>query len=121
MTNDLLVTYLDSIDKRLLDYLDEDDDLSVVTTQKLRSYTSELLAGTITAPELMVAWRDWFDLVSAFVVTYGSAELEDLEVASGFGRQTESESDGPPSGLIRGYLLTLELELDLYPEMKQAP
>jgi hypothetical protein len=29
--NDFLVTYLDSIDKRLLEYLDEDDELSLYT------------------------------------------------------------------------------------------
>ena len=29
--NDFLVTYLDSIDERLLEYLDEDDELSLYT------------------------------------------------------------------------------------------
>jgi hypothetical protein len=82
MANDPLVTYLDSIDKRLLDYLDEDDELAVVTTRRLRSHISELLAGTMTTAELTAAWPDWFDLVSAFVVIYGSLELEDLEVDS---------------------------------------
>jgi hypothetical protein len=119
MANDPLVTYLESIDKRLLDYLDEDDELSIATIQRLRSHISELLAGTLTTSALTAAWPEWFDLVSAFVITYGSFELEDLEVVSGFERETEWDSGAPPSGLIRGYLLTLELELDVFPETKR--
>ena len=119
MANDLLVSYLESIDKRLLDYLDDNEDLSVATTERLRSYTSELLAGTITAPGLADAWADWFPLVSAFVTGYGSVELEDLSEDLAFGPETEADGAGPPSGLVRGYLLTLELELDLYPERKR--
>ena len=121
MANDPLVTYLESIDKRLLDYLDDDGDLSVVTIQRLRSHISELLAGTLTTTALTEAWPDWFDLVSAFVVTYGSLDLEDLEVESGFGRETEWDGEAPHTGLIRGYLLTLELELDVFPETRGSP
>lgn len=120
MANDLLVRYLESRDKRLLDYLDEDEDLSVATTQRLRSYTSDLLAGTISTAELAASWPDWFDLVSAFAVTYGSVDLEDLEEEAGFGPESGSDEEGPPSGLVRGYLLTLELELDGYPESKTS-
>jgi hypothetical protein len=120
MANDLLVRYLSSIDKRLLEYLDDDEDLSVETTGRLLTYTTDLLAGTLTASGLAAAWGDWFDLVGAFVTTYGSVELEDLEEESGFGPATESEEGEPPTGLRRGYLLTLELELDLYPETKRS-
>jgi hypothetical protein len=70
MANDLLVRYLESIDKRLLDYLDSD---------------------------------------------------EDLEEESGFGPQTGADGGGPPSGLVRGYLLALELELDVCPEIERGP
>lgn len=121
MANDLLVRYLESIDKRLLDYLDEDEDLSVATTERMRSYTSDLLAGAITARRLAETWEDWFDLVAAFVTTYATADLEDLAEESGFGPDMEPETPGPPSGLVRGYLLMLELELDLYPERKHRP
>jgi hypothetical protein len=120
MANDLLVTHLGSIDKRLLTYLDDDEDMSLATIDRLRSMTSDLLAGTLTAPELTAQWADWFDLVSAFVVTYGSVELEDLEEEVGFGPDTEADEPGPPTGLLRGYLLSLELELDGYPEMKRS-
>jgi hypothetical protein len=121
MANDLLVRYLESIDTRLLSYLDQDEDLSVATSERLLALTTDLLAGTITPAGLKESWNDWFDLVSAFVITYGSVELEDLQEETGFGPETESEDNGPPTGLVRGYLLTLELELDLYPEMKRAP
>jgi hypothetical protein len=114
------MTYLDSIDVRLLDHVDEDADLSLATTERLLSYTSDLLAGAMTAAELAAVWPEWFDLVSAFIVIYGSLDLEDLEVESGFGRDTKSDDGGPPSGLVRGYLLILELELDLYLRSKQA-
>jgi hypothetical protein len=116
VANDLLARYLESIDKGLLDYLDENEDLSVATTRRLRSYTSELLAGTITTTGLLAAWPPFFDLVSAFVMTYGSVDLEDLEEEAGFGPATEWENGEPPSGITRGYLLVLELELDLYGE-----
>jgi len=46
--SDFCVTYLDSIDKRLLEYLDEDDELKLDAIQRLRFYTSALLEGSIT-------------------------------------------------------------------------
>lgn len=115
------MAYLDSIDVRLRDYLDDDADLSVATVERLLSYTSDLLAGAMTPGDLARTWSDWFDLVVVFVVAYGSPELEDLEVASGFGRQTEWEHGAPPSGLVRGFLLVLELELDRYPKRNRTP
>ena len=33
--NDFLVTYLDSVDERLLEYLDEDDELKLDAVQRL--------------------------------------------------------------------------------------
>jgi hypothetical protein len=114
------MTYLGSIDVRLRDYVDEDADLSPATLERLLASTSDLLAGTITATELAATWPEWFDLASVFIVTYGSLELEDLEVESGFGRQTESYEGEPPSGLVRAYLLVLELELDMCPKRRQA-
>ena len=41
--NDFLFTYLDSIDERLLEYLDEDDELKLDAVRRLRSYASALL------------------------------------------------------------------------------
>ena len=88
--------------------------------QRILAYTTDLLAGTLTAPGLSTAWKDWFDLAGAFVTTYGSVDLEDLKEESGFGPETEWVEGEPPTGLLRGYLLTLELELDLYPDTKRG-
>jgi hypothetical protein len=46
--NDFLVTYLDSIDEQLLEYLDDDDELKLDAVQRLRFYTSALLEGSIS-------------------------------------------------------------------------
>jgi hypothetical protein len=42
-----LIRYLDSIDERLLDYLDEDE-LRLDVVKRLRFYASALLDGSIT-------------------------------------------------------------------------
>ena len=73
--NDFLVVYLDSIDERLLEYLDEDEELKLDAVQRLRFYTTALLDGSITPDHVMEDWPDWYQLVPAFVATYGSEEL----------------------------------------------
>jgi hypothetical protein len=57
-----LVVYLDSIDERLLEYLDDDEELSLGTVQRLRFYTSALREGLITPATLHEDWPEWFDL-----------------------------------------------------------
>ena len=114
------MTSIDTIGVRLRDYVDEDADLSAATIEKLLSHTSDLLAGTITASDLAGAWPEWFALVSLFIVSHGSPELEGLEVEVGFGRETDWDEGEPPSGLTRAYLLVLELELDMCPKRKLA-
>ena len=66
--NDFLLSYLDTIDKRLLEYLDEDDELSLYTVRRLRVYTTALLDGSVRPGHLMGAWADWFHLAQAFIV-----------------------------------------------------
>ena len=63
--NDFLVTHLDSIDERLLEYLDDDDELRLDVVQRLGFYTSALLASSITPDHVMEDWPDWFQLVPA--------------------------------------------------------
>ena len=63
--NDFLVTYLDSIDERLLEYLDDDDDLKLDVVQRLRFYTSALLTGSVTPDHVVEDWPDWFQLAPA--------------------------------------------------------
>jgi hypothetical protein len=116
--NDFLVIYLDSIAERLLEYLDDEDELSLDTVQRLRLYTSALLDGSVTPADLMEDWPDWFDLAPAFVAAYGTGDLEELEYAASFLRAVEDGEDVALTDDDRAYLTALELQLDVYPEMR---
>jgi hypothetical protein len=74
--NDFLVVYLDSIDERLLEYLDDDDELRLDAVQRLRFYTTALLEGSITPDHVMEDWPDWYQLVPAFVAAYGTDVMD---------------------------------------------
>ena len=65
--NDLLLVHLDSIDERLLEYLDEDDELKLDVAQRLRLHTSALYEGWITPDHVLEDWPDWYPLTHAFV------------------------------------------------------
>jgi hypothetical protein len=116
--NDFLVIYLVSIAERLLEYLDDEDELSLDTVQRLRLYTSALLDGSVTPADLMEDWPDWFDLAPAFVAAYGTGDLEELEYAASFLRAVEDGEDVALTDDDRAYLTALELQLDVYPEMR---
>ncbi len=116
--NDFLVVYLDSIDERLLEYVDEEDELKLDTVQRLSFYTSALLDGSITPDHVMEDWSDWFQLVPAFVATYGSEELQELEGASVFLEAIEEQDDVSLTEADRAYLKALEAWLGMYPEMR---
>jgi hypothetical protein len=73
--SDFLVVYLDSIDERLLEYLDEDEELKLDAIQRIRFSTSALLEGSISPDHIMEDWSDWYQLAPAFVATYGTDEL----------------------------------------------
>ncbi len=60
--NDFLVTYLDSMDERLLEYLDEDDELKLDVVQLLSFYTIALLEGSVTPEHIEEDWPDWYHL-----------------------------------------------------------
>ena len=51
--NDFLVSFLDAIDERLLEYLDDDDELKLDVVQRMRFYASALLDGSITLNHLV--------------------------------------------------------------------
>ncbi len=78
--NDFLLSYLDSIDERLLEYLDEDEELSVDAVRRLRLYTVALFAGSLTPARLAEDWFDWFHLAPAFVAAYGTEEFQQLRM-----------------------------------------
>jgi hypothetical protein len=116
--NDFLASYLDAIDERLLDYLDDDDELKLDVVQRLRFYTSALLAGLITPKHVEEDWPDWYHLAPAFVAAYGTEELKELEDAAMFLRAVEEHDDVSLTEADVAYLTALETWLDMYPEMR---
>ena len=116
--NDFLVVYLDSIDEQLLEYLDEDEELKLDAVQRLRFYTSALLEGSISPEHVEDDWPDWYQLAPAFVATYGTEELQELEGASEFLEAIEEQDDVSLTDADRAYLKALEAWLDMYPEMR---
>jgi hypothetical protein len=116
--NDFLFTYLDSIDERLLEYLDEDDELKLDAVKRLRFYTSALLEGSISPEHVMEDWPDWYQLAPAFVATYGSDELQELEGAAVLLEAIEEQDDVSLTDADLVYLRTLEEWLGMYPEMR---
>jgi hypothetical protein len=118
--NEFLVTYLDAIDERLLEYLDDDDELKLDAVQRMRFYTSALLDGSITLDHLVEDWPDWFQLVPAFVATYGTEELQELEGAAKFLEAIEEQEDVSLTDADLAYLKVLESWLDMYPEMRTS-
>jgi hypothetical protein len=109
--------YLDSIDERLLDYLDEEDELRPEVVKRLRYYTSALLEGSITPAAVAEDWADWLDLTRAFVAAYVPEGIGELEEAA----PLMSDEVGPDTVLTaadRVYLAAVELLLDAYPEMR---
>ena len=116
--NDFLVTYLDSIDEQLSEYLDEDEELKLDAVKRLSFYTTALLDGSITPDHVMEDWPDWYQLVPAFVATYGSEELQELEVAAELLEAIEEDEDVTLNEADRDYLKALEEWLGMYPEMR---
>jgi len=118
MANDFLVAYLDSIDEDLLQYLDEE--LSLATVKRLRTFTTDLLAGIITPLRLMDEWPDWFILTGAYVASYGTEDLEAMEKEALFLDAAEEGRDVALTPLDRAYLRALALTFDTYPEIRRG-
>ena len=116
--NDFLFTYLDSIDERLLEYLDKHHELKLDAVKRLRFYTSALLEGSISPDHVWEDWPDWYQLVPAFVATYGSEELQELEGAAVLLEAIEEQDDVSLTEADRVYLKVLELWLGMYPDMR---
>ena len=117
LVSDILLSYLDSIDERLLEYLDEVDDLRPGTVHRLRFYTSALLDGSLSPAAVAEDWPDWFDLAPAFVAAYAPGGVEELEEAA-FLEGPEVGDAAPLTEADRDYLRALEVQLDMYPEMR---
>ena len=116
--SDFLVAYLDTIDEQLLGYFDEENGLRPDTVRRMRFYTTALLDGSFTPAALIEDWPDWFDLTSAYVVTYGTEEVEKYEEAAIFLEGPVIGGDFPLTEADRVYLRALEPVLDMYPEIR---
>jgi hypothetical protein len=114
---EFLVVYLESIDERLLDYLDEQDELRPEVVKRLRHYASALLEGSITPAAVAEDCADWFDLTRAFVAAYAPEETEELEDAAPL-MNDEVREGTVVTGADRAYLAAAELLLDAYPEVR---
>jgi hypothetical protein len=120
LVNDFLVVYLDSFDERLLEYLDEEDELKLDVVQRLSFYTTALLDGSLTPEHVNEDWPDWYVLVSAFVATYGSDELRGLEGGAEFFGAIEEQDEVILTETDLVYLRALESWLGMYPEMRNT-
>jgi hypothetical protein len=92
--------------------------LKLDAVQRLRFYTSALLDGSITPDHVVEDWPDSYQLVPAFVATYGTEELQDLEGATVFLGAIEEDEDVILTKAGRAYLKALELWLGMFPEMR---
>jgi hypothetical protein len=106
--SDFLVVYLDSIDERLLEYLDEDDEPKLDAVQRLRFYATALLEGWITPDHVVEDWPDWYQLAPVLVAAYGTEELQELEGAAEFPDAVEEQDDVGLTEADRVYLKPLD-------------
>ncbi|HYA67426.1 MAG TPA: hypothetical protein VED63_01725 [Acidimicrobiales bacterium] len=114
----VLAAYLDSIDERLLNYLDETQELRVDTVRRLRLYASALLDDSIAPTDIGEDWPEWFDLAPAFVLAYGTTQLEEMQDEAMFLYRHHVGDGAPLTGSDRTYLAALEPQLDMYPETR---
>ena len=86
--------------------------------QRLSFYTSALLDGSITPDHVLEDWPDWYQLVPAFVATYGSEELQELYIGAEFLGAVEEDEDVSLTEADLAYLKTMETWLDMYLEIR---
>jgi hypothetical protein len=106
---DELAAYLCSIDGRLVRYLEDGADLSSTALRHVRCYGVALVQGLVVPEHVHEDWADFFPLVVAFVLAYGSAELGHLArratIFEGGGEEPLTDGD-------RIFLVSLLAELD---------
>lgn len=114
-----LVTYLDAIDGGLVDYLDDERNLSVETVARLRRYAVAMSEGSMTAGLAREDWADFYPLAAAFVVVCGSDELSDLyDKSTVFSAMVRTEVAFTDADRV--FLVTLADELERYTEEQHA-
>lgn len=75
---DDLVTHLDAVGEGLVDYTDEQRNLSPDTVRRLQRFSVAMSEGSMTPGLAREDWADFYPLAAAFVVVCGSEELRDL-------------------------------------------
>ncbi len=106
--SDDLADYLDSIDARLVDYLDADLDISVDAVRHVQCYAVALIQDLVLPEHVHEDWPDFYPLVDAFVLAYGSRRLGHLVRESAL---FEGGGDDPLTSADRVFLVTLLAEL----------
>ena len=74
----------------------------------------------ITPKHAVDDWPHWYQLVPAFMATYGSEEPSELEVGAEFLGAIEEDEDVCLTEADLAYLKALEAWLDMYPEMRAS-
>ncbi|MHB1853716.1 MAG: hypothetical protein ACYCS2_01510 [Acidimicrobiales bacterium] len=121
--NPVLVEYLDSIDERLLTYLDVDQELALWAAEALKDHLRTLLESRqspATSPE---EWRDREDrwiLLDAFIAAYGSRELQDLAEMSPLLTEVDEVDEATITPLDRNLLGEVEVALQLYVDSRSG-
>jgi len=116
--SDLLVAFLDAIDERLLDYLDDEEELRLDTIERLWLYADALLEGSLTPAVVEEDWSDWFDLAAAFRTAYAPMWLADLEEAAPFLKVIRDDTRLVRAD--RAYLLAFTSLLDAHRKMRRS-
>jgi hypothetical protein len=117
---DLLVSFLASVDDRLLDYVDENKDLRLDTVKRLWLYTNALSDRSITPAVVEEDWPDWFNLVAAFRAAYAPEWLRTLEEAAPILKSARVRDTTRLTKADRAYLLVLESLLQMHYQGRKA-
>lgn len=107
--SDDLADYLDSIDAHLVDYLDQDRNISSAAVRHVRCYAIALVEGLVVPEHVHEDWPDFFPLVVAFVLAYGSPRLGHLARRSTI---FEGGGDEPLTDGDRIFLVSMLAEID---------
>lgn len=111
------VTYLDAVDGRLVDYLD-DKELSKEAVARLHRFAVAMSEGSMTPGLAREDWADFYPLAAAFVVVRGSDELEELYDQSTL-FSAVVRGDVPFTDADRVFLVMLSEELERYAEGRE--
>ena len=106
--SDDLAAYLDSVDAHLVRYLDAQRDISTAAVRHMQRYAVALMESLVVPEHVHEDWPDFFPLVSAFVLAYGSARLGHLARKSAI---FEGGGDDPLTDADRVFLAAFLAEI----------